>query len=156
MSKEEVKKTATTQAAAAAPAGWEQEETGGFPPYWSPAPGKTFRGIVIARDARDPEFVRYIIKATAAIDCATGPADAQDVVHVAAGQQFTVSAYAALQLDDFAGVEVYVKAVGKREIKNGKQELWTFEVFVSPETKKLLASRRAEAEHQLPEAMRGE
>jgi hypothetical protein len=136
---------------AGAPEGWEEESLG-FPPYWNPEVGKSFRGVVMNRDERDPEFIRYVLLATAPVTCATGPADESDVVHVAPGGKFTVSAYASLRLDELAGLEVFVKCIGKREIKNGKQELWQWQVFLSPEAKKQLAARRAEQAKELPAA----
>jgi hypothetical protein len=125
----------------AVPEGFEQQQTG-FPPYWGPEHGKTFRGVVIERDDRDPEFMRFLLKATAPVACAQGPAEDQTEVQVKAGEFFTCSAYAALPLDRYVGCEVFVQAKQKRDIKGGK-EVWDFALFCSAETARLVADRQA-------------
>src|ERR1051325_10393128 len=125
------------------PAGWVDEQTG-FPPYWSPVEGASFRGTVMARDNRDPDFHRYVIRSSTAIECAQGPADEAEPVQVAPGELFSLSTYAALPLDDYMGFEVFVTAKNKRKIQGGKQDLWVFKLMVSPDTKaKVLALRQA-------------
>lgn len=131
------------------PEGWGEEKIG-YAPYWSPAEGACFRGIVLARDDRDPEFVRILMQATAPLVCYEGPVVEAEEIQVALGEQFTVSAYAALPLMNYIGEEVFVKAVKKRDIKGGKQELWIFKLMCSAETKKKVAARLAEAARNNP------
>lgn len=135
--------------ASAAPEGWVEEAVG-FPPYWKPDLGKSFRGVVLMRDERDPNFVRYHIEAREPVDCQRGPADDGVVETVGTGEIFTTSAFAALPLDRFFGFEVFVLVKGSRRLpgnessNNMPRDLWEFKVLVSPETKKLLDSQRKE------------
>lgn len=125
-----------------APEGWVDEQTG-FPPYWTPVEGASFRGTVMARDDRDPKFNRYVISSSTPLECAQGPAEDAEPVHVLPGDMFSLSTYAALPLDDYMGFEVFVTAVNKRKIQGGSQDLWIFKLKVSPDTKaKVLALRK--------------
>jgi hypothetical protein len=135
------------------PAGWE-EEVIGFPPYWEAAPGKAFQGIVLGEDLRDPDFPRFLIRATAELDCASGPKEAQEHIRVMKGGLFNVGQYASLAptLRDYAGLEVYVVATGKRDLDNVKT-LWTFRMLTSPENKKFVDRRRLSAQNNLPKEL---
>lgn len=124
----------------------------GFPPYWKADMAKGFRGIILMRDERDPEFVRYHIENTGprALDCQQGSVDDGVVESVAPGSIFTCSAYGALPLDRFFGFEVVVMVTGSRKLPGNKRsngvprDMWEFKVLVKPEIDALLKSRRAE------------
>jgi hypothetical protein len=131
----------TSTLATAAPEGWEQEVTG-FPPYWMPEEGKTFRGKVISVDREDPDFTRFTILATAPVTCHRGPKDDQTEINVKAGELFNVSEYVQLPLDNYMGFEIWAMAKSERPLKGGKST-WDFELRVSPETKRLVAERMA-------------
>lgn len=142
----------TTNMATAAPEGWDDMPMG-FPPYWQPEEGKTFRGKVLSVDASDPEFVRFTLVATAPVKCARGPADDQTDVNVAVGELFTCSSYVQLPLEHFMGLELWAMAMGERPLKGGKTT-WDFKVKCSSETKALVEARKAkllaEAEAAIP------
>lgn len=123
----------------AAPEGWEVEQTG-FPPYWNPGEGKAFKGVVIGLDNKDESFQRFALRATSPLMCQRGPADESEEVLVKPGEYFSVSAYAALPLEKYIGVEVYVAVKGKRKLQDAKT-LWEFTVMISPESRKILADR---------------
>lgn len=129
------------------PDGWLEEATG-FPPYWSPEINGGFRAVPLMIDLREPEFVRYVLRATVPVECWKGPSDEAEGVTVQPGQTFTCSAYAAMRLDQYFGHEVMVYATGKRDLTMGKK-LWQFRVFVSPQTRKLLDAQRAEEAKRL-------
>lgn len=129
------------------PDGWVEEQTG-FPPYWNPElanPGevcKRFQGIVIGKDDRDPDFIRFVLKATKTIMCGEGPKDDKADIEVQEGQYFSVSDYVALPLEKYIGHEVLVMSVSKRKIDGGKS-LWKWRLMVSPETRKAIAAAEA-------------
>ena len=143
---EKTKNTApvTSKQEIAVPEGWEKEATG-FPPYWSPEPGKMFKGRVISFD-RDEEndgaFPRFTILATSPAQCARGPADDQVEVQVNAGELFNVSSYVQLPLENYLGCEVLVRAKDQRPLAGGRTT-WDFDLMCSPETKRLVAERQA-------------
>jgi len=127
-----------------APEGWETEATG-FPPYWSPVEGKTFKGKVIGYDSdeeNDGAFPRFTILATSPASCARGPADDQTEVNVNAGELFNISQYVQLPLENYMGCEVWVMAKGQRPLSGGRTT-WDFDLRVSPATKQLVAERQA-------------
>ena len=43
----------------AVPDDWEEESTG-FPPYWSPGEGKAFRAQILLIDTRQADFTRFV------------------------------------------------------------------------------------------------
>src|SRR5216684_9323953 len=93
----------TMKNATPAPEGWEVAPTG-FPPYWSPEEGKTFKGKVIGYDGdeeNDGAFPRFTILATSPILCARGPKDDQTDVNVNSGELFNVSQYTQLPLENY-------------------------------------------------------
>lgn len=130
--------------------GWSREQVG-FPPYWAPKyEGQLFFGRIVALDTRQDDFHRYVVQATRfPIFCKLGPAEDAEKIMVPGGDFFTVSAYAALPLDDFFDIEVLVAATKKRklpgnEASNGvKRDLWMWDVRVESEKeKKMIAGRR--------------
>lgn len=154
MAKREREPTEITEESIAAeiPEGWAEDAVG-FPPYWNPGLGKHFTGVVMNRDDRDPEFIRYTIQATQPLECATGPADDAEIVMVNVGENFSCSAYAALPLDSYFGFEIKVlcfktrKLPGNDASDNTPRDLWQFKVLLPPDTKRLLDSvRKKEAD----------
>lgn len=128
----------------AAPEGWEQEQTG-FPPYWTPEEGATFRGTVIEFDPdteNDGGFPRFTLVSSGPLLCHQGPVDDQIEIMIKQGDRFNVSQYASLPLEEYLGFEVWAKAVSKRPISGGKS-VWVFDLRVAPETKRLVAERQA-------------
>lgn len=131
------------------PLGWEDESVG-FPPYWSPAPGAAFRGKLMLRDDRDPEFVRYVFQNTnnLPLECATGKTDDAEQVMVQPGELFTVSLYAALPFDMMFGLECLLLAKDKVETSKAGREVWRWRMILPPEAKKQLHERRQTASLQ--------
>jgi hypothetical protein len=144
----------------AAPEGWENEQIG-FPPYWNPTmkeddhgktipgTGNAFLAIPIDTDERNPEFKRYVLEAVRPITCRKGPADDAEEILVQQGEFFTCSVYAALPLEQYYGIPVFVQPVRKRKLPpsqevNQKRDLWDFSLKVSPADKKKLKERRTE------------
>jgi hypothetical protein len=132
---------------------WESEQIG-FPPYWNPSEGKKFLARVIARDERDPAFVRYVLQAQCKHTCQKGPSDDAEPCEVRAGEYFTCSVYAALPLTDYYGVVVLVTAVKKRKLAATqdnplKRDMWDFNLKVSPTDHKMLAERKVAQAKQL-------
>lgn len=124
----------------------------GFPPYWNPGIGKAFKATVMGRDDRNPDFIRYRLLALSPVICAKGPSDDAEEVLVNEGEFFTCSAYAALPLDDYFGIDVKVVVWRKRkldgnEASNGvKRDLYEFKIGVTGDTKEMLdAARKHEA-----------
>lgn len=149
--------------------GWADEQIG-FPPYWNPlgnfktkeeAIGRKLLFKPVALDERDPDFPRYICQATrVAIMCQSGPsADAKPVL-VKPGENFTLSPYAALPLDRYFDIEVYIEVTGTRKLagneesNNRPRDLWEWKLQVSPQDQKMLNGRRAEETKRLMEARR--
>lgn len=140
---------------------WVEQQTG-FPPYWNPAisdegKGNGFAARVMARDERDPDFIRYVLQATKGLRCHNGPAEDAEEVLVKAGEYFTCSDYAALPLADYFGEEVVVITKGKRKLNPSernpqKRDLWQFRILTSPETSMRLQARREAQARELQEA----
>jgi hypothetical protein len=130
-------------------AGWEQEQVG-FPPYWKAGMGKRLLGRIAMLDNRDPEFRRYVIEASVPMVCQRGPAHDAEPVSVAPGEFFTMSAYAALPLDTFFGIEVLLEVISERKLpgnemsKGVPRDIFDWKVLVSPADKKMLRARRQE------------
>jgi hypothetical protein len=149
--KDPTKSTAIVPVAGAPDAtNWEKEETG-FAPYWKPEAKKVFFARPIGRDDRDPDFVRYQMKLEQdELACQSGPKDDATDVIVKKGDTFTVSVY--VQLDDKfneymeCGLFPIVRCEALREAKTSKpgQTCWIFDLRVSPDDKKKLASYRRE------------
>ena len=141
------------------PEGYVEEQIS-FPPYWKPDLGKGWRGIVIARDQRDPNFHRYIIESSITLDCRKGPVDDGEIITITPGMNFSIGVYAALPLERFEGLEVAVIAMSTRRLPGNEasehkpRDLWEFKTMVSPQVKALLVSRRQEDMAYLKEAQK--
>lgn len=132
---------------------WEKEQVG-FAPYWQPEPGQSIYGAPVQRDERDPDFVRYLVRAYMPIKCCRGPEDAREEVTVQPGELFTVSVYSSLAepfnflLENFvaAGKEIpmYLKAEKQVKTKKAGQTCWTWDMRFAPEVKKLVHAKRFE------------
>lgn len=136
------------------PSDWEADDSGKFPPYWTPIwdeknkKGNGFKAFVQFIDDTNPEFLRYVLKASVDMVCRRGSKLSNSVerIRVSAGQQFTVSGYATMPLEMYEGLEVGVVVTGKRmlppnEESEGKpRDLYDFTVCVSPEDKRRLES----------------
>jgi hypothetical protein len=128
---------------------WEEEQVG-FAPYWNPEPLKWFLGRVVARDERDPDFVRYLMRAELDTPCKRGPVnDAEDVM-IRKGEFFSISVYHSLEglFNTYLeiGVTPAMKVTAVKEVptKKSGQTCWTWKVQISPEDKKLLNKKRAD------------
>ncbi len=137
------------------------EEQVTFPPYWKPDVAKGWRGVVIARDEREMNFPRYIIESSLTLDCRTGKVNDGEIVTVHPGMNFSISAYKALPLDRYFGLEVAVICTAQRtglppnENSEGMpRDMWVWKMMVSPQVKELLVSRRKEDMAFLKEAQR--
>jgi len=126
---------------------WEEEQVG-FAPYWNPEEGKFFVGTVVARDERDPEFLRYLIKAVVDTVCKRGPVDEAEEILVRKGEFFSISVYHALAepfdfiLENFTarGVDIQMKLTAVKEAKTKTQgrTVWQWKMHLPPEHKKML------------------
>jgi len=127
---------------------WSEEQIG-FAPYWSPAPGKWFYAVPTAIDTRDPDFVRYLFRALAPIECQRGPKDDAESVLVGPGEYFSMSVYYALEqninfyLESGIFPPLHVTSTKEVKTKTVGQTVWQFRVKVSPETRALLDAARA-------------
>ena len=92
----------------------------GVPPQWKAEVGKSFRGTVLLRDARDMNNHCMYIEAVEDTECVS---EYGETVIVKTGKVFTVGVYAHLDLSPHLGYEVIAKAIGKSEIYNGR---WIF------------------------------
>jgi len=120
------------------------DEQVGLPPYWNPEVGRKFKATVVGIDDKDPNFNRFILRASHGIRCQRGPAEDAETLLVKAGQYFTCSLYAALPLQRFIGFEVIVICVKLREgVTKDGFDVWEFRVLTDEETKAQLAERRA-------------
>lgn len=126
---------------------WEEEQVG-FAPYWNPEENKFFVGTVVARDERDPEFLRYLIKAAVDTQCKRGPVDEAEEVLVKKGEFFSISVYHALAepfdfiLENFTskGEDLLTKLTAVKETKTKTQgrTVWQWKMHLPPEHKKKL------------------
>src|SRR6267142_3539793 len=138
---------------------WSDEQIG-FSPYWTPAPGKWTYARPIARDERDPEFIRYLFVALMPTPCRRGPGedsplkDNGENVTVAPGETFSMSVYYQLRdLFDFyletgildqANSGVRIEAIKEVPTKKSGQTVWQFKAQVDPKVRPLLDAKRAE------------
>lgn len=137
-----------------------KEEQIGFPPYWSPDEiGDKILCKPILFDNKDENFPRYVMICTRVpLKCFRGPADNQQEVVVKPGEMFTMSPYAALPLDRYYDIEVYIQTTGRRklpgnEASEGKpRDLWEWKLMVSKDDQKLLNARRADETKRLQQA----
>lgn len=129
---------------------WEEEQVG-FAPYWNPETDKWFLGQVVSRDERDPEFVRYLVKAALDTPCKRGPVDGAEEVLVKSGEYFSISVYYSLQglFDAYLEMGIVppvMKVIAVKEVKTKKagQTCWTWKVLISPDDKKRINTKRTE------------
>ena len=129
---------------------WEEEQVG-FAPYWNPEPGKFFVGTPVARDERDPSFLRYLIKAAVDTQCKRGPVDEAEEVLVKKGEFFSVSVYYALAepfdaiLENFTskGTDILAKVTAIKTAKTKeKNDVWQWKMHLPPEHKKLMTAMK--------------
>jgi len=139
---------------------WQERQVG-FSPYWTPTVGDWCFGQVIARDDRNPDFVRYLFKAYKDMECRTGPNNDNaeegptgEEAPVKKGETFTMSVYHSLS-DEFdfqlwlqkkAGIDIPIRvdALKKVATKTEGRKVWKFRVRCSPEHKALLDSKMSE------------
>jgi len=138
---------------------WDEVQIG-FAPYFHPEKGSTVVGFLVGKDARDPKFVRYQMKALVDTMCRRGPANedaeegavGEDVL-VKKGDFFSMSVYYSLA-DQFdcliwasakTGQEfpIKVEAVNKTKTKNDRT-VWNFKMHTPKEVTKTLAPLRDE------------
>lgn len=136
----------------AAPDDWE-EETTGFPPYWNPGEGKSFRAQILLVDSRDPAFVRFVCvnKGKSALLCARGPADDAEPVEVPVGGQFTISHYDGLPLAFLLGQEAIFLAKEKVKTNTPGRTVWIWKMKCESKVKALLNERRVLAAQRMAE-----
>jgi len=126
---------------------WEEEQVG-FAPYWNPEENKWFYAQVVDKDERDPQFVRYLMRAGMDTPCKRGPVDSQDDITVKTGEYFSVSVYFSLQgAFDFyleSGIKPYMKVLAINEVKTSTpgRTCWTWKLLVSPDDKKKIQGAR--------------
>lgn len=126
---------------------WQEEQVG-FAPYWNPEEEKWFYAQIIEKDERDPNFVRYLMRAGMDTPCKRGSDANQEDVLVKAGEYFTISVYYSLQgAFDFyleTGIRPFMKVIALKEVKTktSGQTCWTWKLLVSPESKKQLEAAR--------------
>jgi|SRR5215472_14779384 len=128
---------------------YEEEQASSFPPYWQPGLGKGFVGRVVDLDARDPEFLRYVIEAAKPTICGIGPVSNGEVVTVGIGERFTLSVYKSLPLHHYMMLEdpIIVVCVGRLPIKGRAQDMWRFRIKTSGRDHATLIDRKKGAEH---------
>lgn len=132
---------------------WETEKLGEFPPYWNPDEGKQFYAVPVGVDFRDPDFKRVIFQAMAPTECQRGPAEDAEDVTVQPGEQFTCSLYAILENQIGFLINLPIVLMADKKVKsntNKTQSYWTFNLKISPESKKILTARRQKAAGLLP------
>ena len=125
---------------------YEEERTTAFPPYWKPMLGFGFIARVVELDARDPEFLRYVLQsAQDELSCRQGRADADSFVTVLKGEYFSTSVYRGLPLHEYMGLEdpIMVVCVGTREVKGRPNDMWIFKIRTSKRDHAQLAERKA-------------
>jgi uncharacterized protein affecting Mg2+/Co2+ transport len=141
---------------------WDKIQTG-FAPYWHPEQGKYCFGRVVAKDNRNPRFVRYLLVAECAHECRRGPknedSDAGAVgewVKVKAGDTFSITSYHAMSteldyqlylLEKF-GAQIPIRILAEKKVKtaheDGNRTCWQFDVRNAPEHTKILTQHRGE------------
>lgn len=137
---------------------WEEVQVG-FAPYWSPDENKSFVGFVVARDDRDPAFVRYLIQALEDTQCARGPVDGAEPILVKKGEFYTVSVYHSLSepfdfmLENFTakGDPAPIRMTALKKVKTSTvgQTCWTWKMTMPPDYKKKYLAARDESRRAL-------
>jgi len=137
---------------------WEEVQVG-FAPYWSPEENAFFVGYVVARDDRQPDFVRYLVQAYQDTKCQRGPVDGAEDVLVKKGEYFTVSVYHALaepfdfMLANFTAkgdpAPLRMQALKKVKTSTVGQTCWTWKMTMPPDYKKKYLAMRDEERRAL-------
>jgi hypothetical protein len=141
---------------------WDKIQTG-FAPYWWPEMGKSCYGRVVAKDMRNPKFIRYLFIAGAEHDCRRGPknddVDAGAIgepVIVKKGETFSMSVAHSLQdeldfqlyLMEKEEEDIYVRILAEKKTKtaheSGARFVWHFDVRNDPKYTPLLTQNRSE------------
>jgi hypothetical protein len=121
-----------------------EEEQISLPPYLElKEVGQWFYAMPVFLDDKDPEFIRFIMKAEMPTKCQRGSRKKgeNEPVLVNKDEFFTLSAYTGLPLDRYIGVPVLVKYIGDKDV--GRPQLMKeFSLKVSPEHKKMLNEDR--------------
>lgn len=139
------------------------DEQIGFAPYWNPETGKEFYGALVARDERDPEFVRYLVMnlSNRPLACSRGPADNAEEVLVQKGETFSISVYHQLReaFDFYLDVQshklmvVPMRLIAQDKVKTAsRNEVWRFKLQVPMDVKKKLDAIRHELRAQLTQS----
>ncbi len=132
---------------------WDKIQIG-FAPYWHAEEMKFCYGEVIAKDARDPDFIRYLILAHADHDCRRGPQETGEEVKVRKGECFSISSWHSLsqELDyqlflkekGHEGIAVRILAEKKVPTSNAGRTVWQFDVRNDPKHTPMLNKHRGE------------
>jgi hypothetical protein len=130
------------------------DENIALPPYWKADEEALEQGIpqgfyasLVGYDDRDPHFPRYVLRneSSKPLACKRGPADEADDVSVGKGEHFTCSVYEGLPLGDYAHLPVAVYVKDKVKTSKAGQTVWIWGMKVTPEVRKILDARKAEA-----------
>lgn len=134
--------------------GWEEDSVGFAPYYKVEGVGSCFFGKICTVDARDPEFIRYIVQCEVApIKCQRGPVDGAEEVMVQPGEFFTVSAYAGLPAERYFDMSVFCKVKEVRKLppnvgtggnRKVASDFFVWGVQLSADNRKLVNGRRTE------------
>jgi len=124
---------------------YEEEQTTSFPPYWKAGLGKGFVAKIVDLDARDPDFLRYVLEASGPVDCFNGPTDNAVAVKVQKGELFTTGVYRGAALHKYMGLEdpITLVCVGTREVKGRPNDMWVFKILTSKRDHATMAERTA-------------
>lgn len=128
---------------------WSEDQVG-FAPYWKPEEGEFFYGALVAKDTRDPNFIRYLVKAFSPHTCQRGPADGAEMVKIEPGDFFSISVWAQLEakFDEYLSypfeVPLRALAVKKTETSTQGRKVWNWSLRVPPDIKLLIEAARKE------------
>ena len=141
---------------------WSQIQIG-FDPYWHPVEGAFCVGTIVNKDDRNPNFIRYQMKAFAQVECNRGPRASGQAVTVKKGETFTIGVYESMKKEfDFhlymqsvvkKDIPIRIDAVDKSETNNidevtgEKRNVWNWKVCTPPEMKALLDANRDKYRH---------
>jgi hypothetical protein len=129
----------------------ESIKLGGFPPYWNPTEGETIYFEPLFKDARDPEFVRYVCRALMPLTAATGSKTEgkDEPVEVLAGERFCISEYTSLPLEQLLGnpaIPLKLVTLSKERVASDpKKTRWAFDLIVPKGNWKTIAKARVAA-----------
>lgn len=135
---------------------FSNEEQISFAPYWKPIVGASFVAKPIARDERDPEFIRFVMQAYQDMDCFSGPVEDAAEVKVEKGKYFSISDYKALPLDFYMGLPDPIKLTVESTRKSSdpkKNDMFVWSIKTTDRCKKILDARREDPNVELPPGM---